>query len=129
MSQPHVVIIDDLPDNAGVLAELVALEGISCTEVLDPRKLETVLNKLDHVDAFFLDLEMPDVDGYTIHGMLKQHPRFHAVPVVAYTVHVSEINTAYQMGFHSFLGKPLDSDQFPDQLARILRGERVWASA
>jgi hypothetical protein len=47
---------------------------------------------------------------------------------VAYTVHVSEINTVYQMGFHSFLGKPLDSDLFPDQLARILRGERVWAT-
>ncbi len=30
------------------------------------------------------------------------------------------------MGFDGFLGKPLDNARFPDQLARILRGEPVW---
>jgi hypothetical protein len=44
-----------------------------------------------------------------------------------YSVHASEINRARDMGFHSCLGKPLNADDFPEQLARILRGERVWA--
>lgn len=128
MVQPHAVVVDDRPDNAGVLAELLALEGVTCTQIYNPFKVENALQNLDHVEVFFLDLEMPGMDGYALYDTLKDDSRFHGAPVVAYTVHVSEINTVYQMGFHSFLGKPLDSDLFPDQLARILRGERVWAT-
>jgi two-component system, cell cycle response regulator DivK len=57
---------------------------------------------------------------------LKADARYQQVPIVAYTVHVSEINVAYQRGFDSFIGKPVDPDRFPGQLARILRGEAVW---
>src|SRR5512145_123827 len=121
---PHAIVIDDRPDNAGVLAELLTLENVSHLEIFDPLKLEAVLQTTPRVDVFFLDLEMPGLDGYSVLTMLKNHPRFQTVPVVAYTVHNSEINTAYEMGFHSFLGKPLDADSFPDQLTRILQGER-----
>ncbi len=48
------------------------------------------------------------------------------IPIVAYTVHISEINMARQVGFHSFLGKPLDMDSFPHHLSQILSGEGVW---
>ena len=33
---------------------------------------------------------------------------------------------AAQAGFHSFLGKPLNVEKFPDQLQQILAGEPVW---
>lgn len=128
MNQLHAVIVDDRPDNAGVLGELLELEGVSHTAVYNPLRLEAALQKLNQVDVFFLDLEMPGMDGYAVYDLLKTHARFASAPVVAYTVHNSEINTAYQMGFHSFLGKPLDADLFPDQLTRILHGERVWAA-
>lgn len=124
----HAVIVDDRRDNADVLGELLSLEGASFTEVINPLKLDGVLKSLRRVDVIFLDLEMPEIDGYTVHQMLRANPRFQDVPVVAYTVHISEVNTAYQMGFHSFLGKPLDAEMFPEQFARILRGERVWAA-
>ncbi|HEX2907003.1 MAG TPA: response regulator [Phototrophicaceae bacterium] len=128
MTQPHAIIIDDRPDNAGVLAELLTLENVSHTEIFDPLKLEAVLQKTPRVDVFFVDLEMPGMDGFSVLDMLRNDPRFQNVPVVAYTVHNSEINVAFEQGFHSFLGKPLDADSFPDQLARILRGERIWSA-
>ncbi len=128
MSQIHALIIDDNRDNASVLAQLLSLEGVSYTEVLDTRKLAAVLQSLPNVDVIFLDLEMPHEDGFTVLRNMKSNPKLKTVPVVAYTVHVSEIGRARQVGFHSFIGKPLDSDRFPDQLARILRGENVWAA-
>jgi CheY-like chemotaxis protein len=79
------------------------------------------------VDVVFLDLEMPDIDGYAVLEILKSDNRFDTVPIVAHTVHFGEINNAQHVGFHSFLGKPLNIDRFPDQLARILIGEHVWA--
>ncbi len=126
MQLAHALIIDDNTKNVNVLVHLLTREGITSTQVTNPALLETTLRDVAHVDIVFLDLEMPDIDGYTVLNELLADSRFQSVPVVAYTVHVSEINTAYQQGFHSFLGKPLDPDKFPGQVARILRGESVW---
>jgi hypothetical protein len=32
----------------------------------------------------------------------------------------------HALGFDGFLGKPLDSARFPEQLDRILAGKPVW---
>lgn len=126
MRSTHALIVEDNAKNMQVLASLLAKQGVTCTQILNPNQILDALDHIDQVDIAFLDLEMPGRNGYQIFGLLKQEPRFQTVPIVAYTVHVSEINTAYQLGFHSFLAKPIDPDRFPDQLARIMRGERVW---
>jgi len=126
MNSVHALIIDDNANNLGVLAELLSIEGVNYTKVQDPRKLDAALKPLSKVDVVFLDLEMPGINGYEVLDQLKADARFNGVPVVAYTVHVSEINQARNFGFDSFLGKPLDPDRFPDQIRRILNGESVW---
>ncbi len=122
----HALIVDDNRTNVNVLAELLALEGATTTQVYDPAQLDSALAEAPAVDVIFLDLEMPHLTGYEVLEALQAEPRFQDVPVVAYTVHVSEINEARRRGFHSFLGKPLDSEAFSTQFARILQGERVW---
>jgi CheY-like chemotaxis protein len=129
MSHSHALIIEDNNKNVQVLGNMLSKEGLTHTDILDSTLVAGVLQELDQVDVIFLDLEMQDLNGYDILQMLKSDVRFNSVPVVAYTVHVSEINTAYEYGFHSFLAKPLDSDRFPEQLAMILRGERVWGQS
>jgi CheY-like chemotaxis protein len=126
MSQTHALLIDDNAKNLGVLARLLSMEGARYTQVQRPRELATILDQIDAVDVVFLDLEMPELNGYEVLQHLKADVRFQSVPVVAYTVHVSEINHAQELGFDGFLAKPLDSDRFPDQLSRILKGEPVW---
>ena len=124
----HALIIDDNVDNVGILEEMLTMEGIAFTSLHDPAKLEAKIMNQPNYDVVFLDLEMPNVDGYEMLSRLKADARFQNVPIVAYTVHVSEINEIRNRGFHSFLGKPLDADAFPRQLQRILNGERVWAN-
>jgi len=121
----HALIIDDNLTNLEVLAQMLAACDVEFTAIQDPTKLETVLQKLDHVDVVFLDLEMPKIDGYEMFGILKNilDP---AIPVVACTVHLNEIGNARELGFDSFLGNPLKIDRFPQQLQRILNGEAVW---
>ncbi len=126
MTDIPALVIDDNDKNISVLVRLLAREGLNSIRVLNPVQIDDVLATLDRVCVVFLDLEMPRMDGYEILARLKADPRFADVPVVAYTVHTSEINTAHKRGFNGFLGKPLDPDRFPDQLARILRGEPVW---
>jgi CheY-like chemotaxis protein len=126
LSQPHALIIEDNSRNVQVLANMLAKEGFSHTGVRDPLLIEELLQTINPVDIVFLDLEMEGCSGYDVLKVLRASDRFQPVPVCAYTVHVSEINAAYEAGFDSFLPKPLDSERFPEQLARILRGEQVW---
>ncbi len=129
MSNRHALIIDDNPNNLGILAELLTMEGVNSTQVQHIKHLSAALQDVAELDVIFLDLELPDATGYQLLETLKSDVRFQDVPIAAYTVHVSEVHVARNKGFHSFLGKPLDADRFPDQLARILRGEHVWAVA
>jgi CheY-like chemotaxis protein len=126
LSQPHALIVEDNSKNIQVLASMLTKEGFTHTGILDPRLVEEQLQTLDRVDIVFLDLEMEGCSGYDILRVLKEDDHFQPVPVCAYTVHVSEINAAYEAGFDSFLAKPLDSERFPEQLARMMNGEQVW---
>lgn len=120
----HALVIDDNPQNLKVLAQLLSKQGVSSTEISNPNTISSILPMLEQVDVVFLDLEMPGQDGFSVREMLKPH--LGDTPIIAYTVHVSEINAVRQSGFDGFLGKPVDTYRFPEQLARILNGEAVW---
>ena len=124
---PHALIIDDNLQNVKVLAQLLAKQGVKCTEILNPTQIVDNPVQDESIDVIFLDLEMPTIDGYQLKEMLRAY--LGDVPIIAYTVHVSEMNVVRDMGFDGFLGKPLDTTKFPNQLARILRGESVWERA
>ena len=129
MNAVHALIIDDNIRNIHVLANLLADENITCTHITNPKQLDSVMQTSDEINVIFLDLEMPGLDGYEVHKILRSNSRFNGVPIVACTVHISEIHTASQVGFDSFLGKPLNADNFPQQIARILHGEGVWVTS
>ena len=122
----HALIVDDNVSNVEALQALLSREGIVSTMLISPIDLPELLETLDPVDVVFLDLEFPNNNGYAILEQLRADPQMADIPFVAYTVHISEQNEARRAGFHSFLGKPLDVQKFPEQLQRILSGEHVW---
>lgn len=126
MQTLHALIIDDNEKNVHVLARLTEEQGMSSTIVTRPQELPQVLAALAQVHVVFVDLEMPGIDGYQVLALLRADVRFQGVPIIACTVHVSEINFAHQQGFDGFIGKPLDPDRFPAQMARVLEGKPVW---
>jgi len=123
---PHALLIDDDVSNLGVLQEILTLEGVAFTAIVDSTRVEDAIPEMEPIDVVFLDLEMPDVDGYQMFQLLKSYPQFDNVPIAACTVHTAEFHTARELGFHSFISKPLDIDAFPHQLAEILQGKSVW---
>jgi CheY-like chemotaxis protein len=121
----HALIIDDDAMSLGVLSQLLELEHFTYTAVQDSSQIEKVIANLARVDVVFLDLEMPQLNGYNVFDYLK-HDVGITAPIVAHTVHVSESNVVRSMGFDAFICKPIDSDNFHDQLQQILDGNRIW---
>lgn len=127
MGQMHALVIDDNAQNLKVLTQMLLRQGVVTTEVINPATLPTLVRTLRETDVFFVDLEMPGLDGYAVKDLIRSH--FASARIIAYTVHVGEINMARQVGFDGLLCKPLDYQRFPGQLDRILRGEKVWERA
>lgn len=123
---PHALIIDDNRSNIDVLVMLLEQEDVTHTAVQTVRQVEKALDQAGTVDVVFLDLEFPVGDGFQILDALKATARFQNVPIVAYSVHTSEIDVVRRAGFDGFLGKPLSTQHFPEQLRRILSGQSVW---
>ena len=126
MSHYHALIIDDQPSNIDVLAMLLSQQSVSHTAVTSSRQVSEAIDAASQINVVFLDLEMSNGSYYDLLGSLKSDPRLSGVPIVAYTVHTSEIEQARLAGFDGFLGKPLSTTEFPDQIRRILSGESVW---
>ncbi len=125
MDEIHALIIDDSSTGLEVLRELLDAIGVHSTTVQQPSNVDQTIAELERIDVIFLDLEMPQIDGYGMLQKLRNHWGI-SVPIIAYTVHVSELDTARRLGFDGFLGKPVDIDRFPAQFERIMNGGAVW---
>lgn len=121
-----IFVLDDNPTNLDAISLLIRKEGFRIVTLQSPRDLAHTLDKIDDLSVIFLDLEFPNEHGFRIIEVLKRDPRLQNVPIVAYSVHISELNEAKAAGFHSFIGKPLSVERFSDQLQRILKGIPVW---
>lgn len=126
---PQALIIDDNKFNVNVLTHYLEEASFDIVSVSHPKDIESTLNTLENVLIVFLDLEMPDLDGFDVLKTLRADTRLHNVPIIAHSVHVSEIKVTHDAGFDGFIGKPLNADKFPRQLARILEGKGVWETA
>lgn len=126
MSERHVLIIDDQQSNINALGALLKQENIDYSFITEPRNLTRVIDGLPQISAVFLDLEFPNYDGMDLLGELRAHHKLEDVPIIAYTVHTSEMGLAQTAGFDGFLGKPLNVQRFVEHIQRILDGEQVW---
>jgi CheY-like chemotaxis protein len=82
--RPVVLVVDDTPDNLGVLFDLLGRAGF---EVLVAEDGESALRRvaLARPDLILLDVVMPDMDGFATCERLKQDPVSGDIPVIFMT--------------------------------------------
>ena len=70
-----------------------------------------------------MDLRLPDMDGTDAARMLRGEARTAVIPVVALSSLTLEDDTAWlaDAGFAGYLEKPIDVEEFPDQVRRFCR--------
>jgi two-component system, cell cycle response regulator DivK len=124
MSSFNALVIDDNTENVEVLTSLLTTSGGQVLSFKDPTKALAALATLPPLNMVFVDLDMPKISGFQMLEPLRQN--LPNVPIICYTVHISEIDVARKMGFDGFLGKPIDHDRFPGLIQRILKGQAVW---
>jgi two-component system cell cycle response regulator DivK len=78
--------------------------------------------KANSPDLILMDINMPDIDGYTLTNELKSMPNLVGVPIVAITANVmkGDRERTLSAGCDGYIEKPIDVDRFIDQIERFL---------
>lgn len=125
----HILVVEDNVANFVLVARLLAFAGIkNCEWKTTGWGVVEFAKTMPQVDLILMDLRLPHEDGYAALQQLREDPQLADTAVVVVTAQVTaaEMQKARAAGFDGFLAKPLDVDNFPDQIYKILRGEEVW---
>jgi two-component system cell cycle response regulator DivK len=89
------------------------------------RREETISKSLPNL--ILMDINLPEIDGYTLTSRLRQNPRLFEVPIIAMTANVmkGDRERTLEAGCDGYIQKPIDVDLLGQQLRRFLkRGEQ-----
>ena len=76
-------------------------------------------------DIVFLDIMMPEMDGYQAFTAIRQHPSNRQVPIIALTAKAmaDDRQKLLAFGFIDYLAKPIDEDRLMDMISRYAEPE------
>ncbi len=120
---PTALIVEDEPEANRLLAMLVQLRGYRTSSAFTGGEaLEKVRDELP--DIVFLDLMLPDINGYEVCKCLKAGPRTSLTPVVMVTARVEAANRkeCFRLGADEYIPKPYT----PDQIFRAMADADNW---
>ncbi len=116
-----VLHIEDNFDNRLLVRRLLQAGGYRVIEAENALQAREAL-KNTMPDLILMDINMPDIDGYTLTIQIKSNPTLQKVPVVAITANVmrGDREKVFQAGCNGYIEKPIDVDKFLDQVALFL---------
>ena len=113
--------VEDNPDNRLLVRRILLSEDYGLLEANNAFEALEVL-KTSRPDLILMDINMPDMDGYTLTAKIKRMPGFEKVPILALTANVmrGDREKTLEAGCDGYIQKPLDIDQLIKEIERFL---------
>jgi two-component system, sensor histidine kinase and response regulator len=126
----RVLLVEDNEVNQQIAAELLGSEGAKVALASNGAEAVRVLTEGDQpppFDVVFMDLQMPEMDGFTATRLVRAQPHLQKLPIIAMTAHVmaDEVQRCLEAGMNDHVGKPIDPEAFFATLARWT-GTHPW---
>jgi signal transduction histidine kinase/ActR/RegA family two-component response regulator len=126
--QLRVLLVDDNVVNQRLAARLLEKRGHTVvTATTGQEALEAIEH--DRFDLAIMDVQMPDVDGLTATGIIRERERGTGghLPIVAMTAHAmtGDRERCLQAGMDGYLPKPIDPVMMVEEIRRVLDRRRV----
>jgi len=116
-----ILYVEDNPDNRLLVRRVLLSEDYSLLEATDAREALTVLTTA-RPDLILMDINMPDMDGYTLTAKIKSLPGFERVPILAVTANVmrGDKEKTLEAGCDGYIQKPLDIDELTREIEKFI---------
>jgi len=116
-----VLYVEDNRENRLLVRRVLEAEQFTFLEADSASQALQVL--LDHLpDLILMDINLPEIDGYTLTTRLRSDPRLYGVPIIAMTANVmkGDRERTLQAGCDAYIQKPIDVDTLAAQLRRYV---------
>ncbi len=105
----HILVVDDNEVNLMLVTKILQIEGFHTSTACCGREaIQGVIQ--GHPDLVILDVNMPDLDGYTVCRRLREPPIGATMPIImlSATVEESDRSAALEAGANDIISKPFD---------------------
>ena len=117
-----ILYVEDNFENRILVRRVLQAEGYEIIEATSGNEALRLL-KNTMPDLILTDINMPEMDGYTLTAKIKEDSAFSNVPVIAMTANVmrGDKERSLEAGCDGYIQKPIDIDLLPEQVERYLR--------
>jgi two-component system CheB/CheR fusion protein len=112
----EILVVEDEPDLAEALLEVLASEGYHARAVATAR--EALAADLEHVQVVISDLGLPDLDGRLLVERLKAKHHLKAIALSGYGTE-ADVLSSQAAGFDHHLTKPVEMDVLLGAIDRV----------
>jgi CheY-like chemotaxis protein len=121
----HILLAEDLEINREIVIAMLEDFKIEITEAEDGQQaFDKFSASPEKFDLIFMDIHMPNVDGYGSTKLIRalDHPKAKSVPIIAITANVykKDIERCLAAGMNDHLGKPIDFNDVVKVLNKYL---------
>ena len=116
-----ILYVEDNPDNRSLIRRVLESEEYSVIEAVNASQALENLEK-GNIDLVLMDINMPDMDGYTLTAKIKSVQKFTKIPIVAVTANVmrGDREKSLEAGCDGYIQKPIDIDTLTQQIERYI---------
>lgn len=131
LENKKIVYIEDDQRNRKMVEMILAADGakVYCERWGVPAMaIDTIIGYWP-IDLILLDLMFTKgYNGYDVFTEIRRMPLLADVPVVMISAADAEVEMpkARQLGFTSYIPKPIDADTFAEQISTVLNGQNIW---
>jgi signal transduction histidine kinase/transcriptional regulator with GAF, ATPase, and Fis domain/CheY-like chemotaxis protein len=112
ISGKKVLLVEDNLINRQVATETLDLQGVEVSIAKNGLEaLEKV--KINEYDLVLMDIQMPEMDGYTAANIIKNELNMNYLPIIAMTAYVQEEDRkkCFDSGMDDYITKPIVEDE------------------
>ncbi len=116
-----VLIVDDSKTDRTIMKKALTPLGINIEEATNGVEALDIIKKRDDIfDAVLIDIEMPQMDGYTLASEIRKYSRYKNMPLLAVTSRSSKTDRlrGVEVGMTEYITKPYSMEYLANTVSR-----------
>ena len=123
-SDYNVLVVDDSKTDRTIIRKSLAPLGITLTEATNGVEALSILKANEiNFDAVLVDIEMPQMDGYTLASEIRKYSKYRNLPLLAVTSRTSKSDRlrGVEVGMTEYITKPYSPEYLMSAVSKNIK--------
>ena len=122
LGKATILYVEDDSNNRSLVRRVLEADGYQVAEASNAGQAIESL-KSNSINLILMDINMPEMDGYSLTAKIRAMPEFARIPIIAITANVmrGDRERSLEAGCDGYIQKPIDIDLLTQQVERFLR--------